>query len=248
MIDYKKYINALRKCAKEHENDNTFTGHIIVSDLCRDTANLLEELEQESFEDAISRQAVLDIAKSSRSNWIDNSVLFKRVNELPSVNPQKSSGDMVSREVFEQVKWERDVAIEQLKELGYGLGEKPKTIQEKQAESEKYEKAYDDGYKTGYAQARFDYEQEPVSLEQEPVIEPLERLAESASKTAKVLERFKVSEQEPILDKIRAEIAQLPTSYIEIHKEHSIVKRHVIEAEAVMRIIDQKINEVRNDR
>ncbi len=47
MTDYKKYINALRKCAKEHENDRTFTGHIIVSDLCQDTANLLEELEQE---------------------------------------------------------------------------------------------------------------------------------------------------------------------------------------------------------
>lgn len=44
MIDYKIYINALRKCAKEHENDKTFTGHIVVSDLCRDTANLLEEL------------------------------------------------------------------------------------------------------------------------------------------------------------------------------------------------------------
>jgi len=49
MIYYEKYINALRKCAKEHENDRTFTGHIIVSDLCKDTANLLEELEQESF-------------------------------------------------------------------------------------------------------------------------------------------------------------------------------------------------------
>ena len=47
MTDYQKYINALRKCATEHENDRTFTGHIIVSDLCRDTANLLEELEQE---------------------------------------------------------------------------------------------------------------------------------------------------------------------------------------------------------
>lgn len=50
MIDYKKYINALRKCAKEHENDKTFTGHIIVSDLCQDTANLLQELEQEPRE------------------------------------------------------------------------------------------------------------------------------------------------------------------------------------------------------
>lgn len=45
MTDYKKYINALRKWAKEHENDRTSIGHIIVSELCRDTANLLEELE-----------------------------------------------------------------------------------------------------------------------------------------------------------------------------------------------------------
>lgn len=47
MTDYRKYINALRKCAKEHENDITSIGHIIVADLCRDTANLLEELEQD---------------------------------------------------------------------------------------------------------------------------------------------------------------------------------------------------------
>ena len=47
MIDKQLYINALRKCAKEHDNDRTSTGHIRVSDLCRDTANLLEALEQE---------------------------------------------------------------------------------------------------------------------------------------------------------------------------------------------------------
>lgn len=40
---------------------------------------------------------------------------------------QEPCEDMVSRGVFEQVMWERDVAIDQLKELGYGLGEKPKT-------------------------------------------------------------------------------------------------------------------------
>lgn len=48
MTDYQKYINALRKCAKEHENDRTPTGHIRVSDLCRDTANLLEEEREET--------------------------------------------------------------------------------------------------------------------------------------------------------------------------------------------------------
>ena len=47
--------------------------------------------------------------------------------KLPSVKPQEPSNDMVSRGVFEQVVWERDVAIEQLKDLGYELGEKPKT-------------------------------------------------------------------------------------------------------------------------
>jgi len=42
----------------------------------------------------------------------------------------------------------------------FELSQEP-TIQDKQAESEKYQKAYDDGYDNGYAQARFDYEQEP---------------------------------------------------------------------------------------
>lgn len=53
MEEYRKYISALRKCAIEHENDRTFTGQIIVSDLCRDTANLLEKLEQEPTLDKI---------------------------------------------------------------------------------------------------------------------------------------------------------------------------------------------------
>lgn len=35
--------------------------------------------------------------------------------------------DAISRGVFEQVMWKRDVAIDQLKELGYGFGEKPRT-------------------------------------------------------------------------------------------------------------------------
>lgn len=37
---------------------------------------------------------------------------------------QEPCEDAVSRGVFEQVRWERDVAIEQLKELGYELGQK----------------------------------------------------------------------------------------------------------------------------
>lgn len=44
------------------------------------------------------------------------------------------------------------------------LSQEP-TVQDKQAESEKYQKAFDDGYANGYAQARFDYEQEPQCTE-----------------------------------------------------------------------------------
>jgi len=82
---------------------------------------LAEYLEQEPCDDCISRKAVLDIAKASKSNWIDNSVLFKRVNELPPVTPKPKTECSC-----DQIKWERDTAVAQLKELGYGLGEKPK--------------------------------------------------------------------------------------------------------------------------
>lgn len=37
---------------------------------------------------------------------------------------QEPCDDTVSRGVFEQVMWERDTAIEQLRELGYELGQK----------------------------------------------------------------------------------------------------------------------------
>ena len=39
----------------------------------------------------------------------------------------EQQSNMVSRIAYEQVMWERDVAINQLKELGYGFGEKIKT-------------------------------------------------------------------------------------------------------------------------
>ena len=40
---------------------------------------------------------------------------------------QQPSEDCVSLEVYKQVVWERDIAIEQLKELGYSFGEKIST-------------------------------------------------------------------------------------------------------------------------
>ena len=44
---------------------------------------------------------------------------------------------MVSNSVFEQVKWERDVALSQLEEIGKGLGEKMDDIKALQANHEK---------------------------------------------------------------------------------------------------------------
>lgn len=44
------------------------------------------------------------------------------------------------------------------------------TIQERQAESDKFDAAYQDGYNCGYAQARFDYEQDPTTKNNLPLI------------------------------------------------------------------------------
>lgn len=43
-------IEALRKCAKEHENDVVCTGKVKVSSLCRDVADYLEHLDKEGEE------------------------------------------------------------------------------------------------------------------------------------------------------------------------------------------------------
>ena len=42
-----------------------------------------------------------------------------------------------------------------------------------------------------------------------------------------------------VLDKIRAEIEQLPTNYIEVQRPHSTVERHVVELDSVLRIFDK---------
>ena len=101
MTDYQRYINALRKCAKEHENDRTSIGHIIVSDLCRDTANLLETLEQEPTTkndlgvDCIDRQATLDAIikrlgiKNETYLLEAERVIYQQILAMPSVTPQE---------------------------------------------------------------------------------------------------------------------------------------------------------------
>ena len=66
-------------------------GHVDIERYMEDAI----ALEREPCDDCISRQAVLEIAKSSKSNWIDNSVLFKRVNELPPVMPQPKTAHWI---------------------------------------------------------------------------------------------------------------------------------------------------------
>lgn len=89
------------------------------ADRCRECgAKYGKILEQAQGGDLISRQAVLDIAKSSKSNWIDNSVLFKRVNELPPIKPQPC-GDVISRQVVKDKYRER--LINNLKDDDRGI-------------------------------------------------------------------------------------------------------------------------------
>lgn len=42
--NYQKAINALRRCAEENKHRNTDTGNIVISDLCDDVANFLQNL------------------------------------------------------------------------------------------------------------------------------------------------------------------------------------------------------------
>lgn len=56
---------------------------------------------------------------------VDKTVAKRLIDQIPTVN----HADVVSRKTFEQIKWERYIAVEQLKELGYGLGEKIHTEQ-----------------------------------------------------------------------------------------------------------------------
>lgn len=61
--------------------------------------------------------------------------------------------------------------------------------------------------------------------------------------TAEDTEWFRQDEerfgQDDTLDKIRYEIEQLPTNYIEIQRPHSVVGRDVVELGLVMQIIDK---------
>lgn len=103
-------------------------------------ANILET----AFKNA-KRSCKTDLLKSIYS------LALKAVNDCPTV-------DAVSRGVHEQVRWERDVAIEQLESYGVSLGGKAEVAKvvhgrwidefdgkyAKQYDREQYEKGYQD--------------------------------------------------------------------------------------------------------
>lgn len=43
---------------------------------------------------------------------------------LPVCDSYKGKEDIVSKSLYDQIKWERDIAIEQLEKLGIGFGQK----------------------------------------------------------------------------------------------------------------------------
>ena len=74
--------------------------------------------------DYISRQAAIEAASRG---CLELKGVFGRVeNELEML----SSADVVPRSIFEQVKWERDIAMKQLEDLGIGFGEEVKDVVE----------------------------------------------------------------------------------------------------------------------
>lgn len=92
MID-EKIIEVLEKLASFDDIVTYMENHsVTVQDALLGAVKLLK---QKPCEDCVSREAVLEIAKSSKSNWIDNSVLFKRVNELPSVTLQPKTAHWI---------------------------------------------------------------------------------------------------------------------------------------------------------
>ena len=84
--------------------------------------------EREKGTDLISRTKLMDewFTLSRRFAMPYSPLHIKVFKNFPSAVPEREKGDTVSRVVYEQIMWERDIAIQQLKDLGYGLGEKPR--------------------------------------------------------------------------------------------------------------------------
>ena len=98
-----------------------------------------------SMDVLISKNALLEefewlLSVTNESSKNDVLETIQRIKNAPAV-------DAVSRGMFEQYKWERDIAIEQLEELGLGLGQKIEGVYLTREEHEKlleYKYMYED--------------------------------------------------------------------------------------------------------
>lgn len=113
-----------RKYLLSIANEDGAYGYVSTHDII----NAPSITQQELYKDCISREEVKEIIAQTDITDGNESVFNGRqiislLNNLPSVTPPKT----IPIGVYEQVQWERDVAIERLNELGYGLGEKIKT-------------------------------------------------------------------------------------------------------------------------
>lgn len=117
-------------------------------------------LEQESCDDAVSRILKrMWNCRGKHTTSIDKVAMEQILREeLPSVTKKTlECDDTVSRGVFEQVRRERDIAIEQLHELGYELGQKIEPCDAKSRDMALEKMA--DYVASGYADSAEDFEE-----------------------------------------------------------------------------------------
>lgn len=80
-----------------------------------------------------AKRRVIAFATGCHSEVLPVDAVVMMLNQAPTV-------DAVSRGVHEQVRWERDVAIEQLESYGISLGEKADVVKVVRCRECKYEK------------------------------------------------------------------------------------------------------------
>ena len=133
-------------------------------------------------------------------------------------------------EVEQNDKWIADFDIE-----WWNAEFKEPTTQERQAESDKFDAAFQDGYNHGYAQARFDYEQEPRKDEVILTKEEYGELVSSEFDNGYAKGYREALEQESVLNKIRAEIEQVAfkdvsgSKFIFVNRVNQILEKYKAE-------------------
>lgn len=75
-----KYINALRKCAKEHEKDHVPTFNIRTTDLCNDTAELLEQIHHQQNIFAYANDMEVSVKQAEKELRVESTPMIDKSN------------------------------------------------------------------------------------------------------------------------------------------------------------------------